>query len=387
MTTAHILTDAFPPQPGGLQAWTRDLATALTRAGVCPIVYVLGNQDGVARQPFEVVDVGELRTPWEAPLLAARANPLRLDQERSRLTTACTLAAVAKRRGGGAEVIVSTFVTTAGFTAHLVADALGIPHVAAIAGSDFTRDFRGRLDRQVFLEVCGAARVVVARNAEHVSALDRHLPGTPHRLIETSVAIPPGRWAKHAGDGITVFSDTGFDFKKGTGVLMDAFAALRSSGLPVRLVICGGDQPGQEGYWRERRRLLHVQCGPAVAFPGHLDRAEVTAHLGAADIYASASLGEGSSAARARALCLGIPAALTACGELTTDPGASHVRLAPVADADAFRDVLRALAADLLSGALAVDEEAVAAFRRRFDPRTEWSAWVSLLHEVGAPRR
>jgi glycosyltransferase involved in cell wall biosynthesis len=385
----HILTDRFPPQVGGLESWTHDLATALWSAGLTPFVYVLGASAGEPRQspPFEVVDVGQLRAPWEPPLLASRPEPIRLEQERSRLTFACTNAAVGKRTGQGADVVLSNFVTAAGFIAHLVADALDLPHVPVIAGSDFTRDFRGRVDRHTFREVCASAPVVVGRSVEHARALRRHFPITSHQIIETSVELPTRGWSKPTEEVIAVFSDGGFSFKKGTGVLMDAVSVLPSRGIPARLVICGSDHPGQEDYWRERRCRLEEQSGFTVHFPGYLTHDQIVEQFCAADIYASASLGEGSSAAQARALCLGVPVVSTACGVLADDPKASHVRLVPVGDADAFHEAVLALATDLHAGSLSVDHLAVDRFHRRFAPEREWSAWVSLLRDVASAHR
>ena len=385
VTTVHIVTSRFPPQIGGLEQWTQDLGTALREAGLRPIVYVCEDPLGVRQRPspFEIVDVARLRAPWEEPLLASAPESWRFEQERSRLTFACLRTELAKRTGSGPDVILSNFVTTTGFTAHLVSEALGLPHVAVIAGTDFTRGVRSRIDRRVFWEVCRAASVVVGRNLEQVDAVRRQAPGTRCELIETSVEPPTRRWRRAPGPEITVFSDGGFNFKKGTGVLMDAFVALRSRGVPARLVVCGGDQRGQEAYWAERRRLL---AGLAVSFPGYLGRDEIAERIRAADIYASATLGEGSSAARALALCLGVPLVSTACGELTEDPEASHIRLTPVGDAAGFQDALHDLATEMAAGALKIDERAVERFRRRFEPRREWAAWADLLRAVGAGR-
>jgi glycosyltransferase involved in cell wall biosynthesis len=387
MTTVHILASVFPRQSSGLDAWNIDLANALLRAGMKPIIYQLEDPESKPSPSFETVDVWQLRAPWEAPLLGSRTDPVRLERDRSRLNFACAKAAIARRAGNESDIIVSNFVTVSGFTAHLIADELGLPHVAVIAGSDFTRDFRSKIDRQVFQEVCGSARVVVGRSTEHLRALRRYSPGTPCQVIESSVELPTRVWAKPVGNEISIFSDGGFSFKKGTGVLMDAFAALRDSDVPARLTICGPDFPGQGEYWQGRRRLLEEHSGPAVHFPGLITPDEIVEQICAADIYASTSLGEGSSAARARALSMGVPVVSTACGNLTDDPGASHIRLVPPADAAAFHEALRALATDLLAGRVSVDRETVGGFRRRFDPDKEWAAWVSLLRAVGSDSR
>jgi glycosyltransferase involved in cell wall biosynthesis len=381
--TVHVVTSHFPPETGGLERWTCDLAHALAAAGFRPVVYVC--EDGAAASfhrgaPFEVVDMGPLRALWEAPL----GEGTRATRERARVAFACLRAEVARRMGPGPNVVLSNFVTTAGFTAHLAAEALDLPHVAVVAGTDFTRGFRNGDERPTFLEVCRGARWVVGKSEEQLRAIRRRLPRMPCSVIETSVEPTERRWRKPPGDAVTIFSDGGFSFKKGTGVLMDAFAALRARGVPARLVICGGDRAGEHDYWTARRRAMADDPSLPACFPGFLPRARIVDAICDADLYASATLGEGASAARALALCLGVPMVTTACGELAHDPGAAHVRLVPVADAAAFHDALHDVAAGLHAGRVTIDEAAVDGFRARFDPGREWTAWASLLRGVAA---
>ena len=81
-----------------------------------------------------------------------------------------------------------------------------------------------------------------------------------------------------------------------------------------------------------------------------MGRDEIVDYICDSDIFASATLGEGSSASRALALCLGIPMLTTAYGELADDPGVPHVRLVPTGDAMSFHQALCSLAADLIAG-------------------------------------
>jgi len=384
----HIVTSQFPPHTGGLEQWTQDLAAALSRAGLRPVVYVCGDQTGAQSHPgspFEIIDIAPLRAPWEEPLVESQWDVQLLRQERSRLNFVCVSNEVAKRFGhGGPNVILSNFVTTVGFTAHLVAEALELPHIALIAGTDFTRGFRSKVDRQVMLEVCRGARIVVGKNIEQIRAIRRHLPDIRCEIIETAVEPPARRWRRTTGSEIVIFSDGGFSFKKGTGVLMDAFLALRAKGIAARLVICGAHQVGQEDYWTARRRRLEAEAGESVCFPGYLCRDEIVNCICESDIYACPTLGEGASAARTLALCLGVPMVTTACGELAEDPGVRHVRLVPVGDAALFQEAVFLLSVDLLGGRVTIDEDAVDLFRRRFDIKKEWAAWISVLREVTA---
>src|SRR5690606_15075842 len=114
-------------------------------------------------------------------------------------------------------------------------------------------------------------------------------------------------------------------------------------------------QAGQESYWRNRRLRLEADAPRAVSFPGYLSEKEIVERICSASIYASATLGEGASAARIRALCLGVPMVTTACGELADPPCPAHVRLVPIADAAAFSDALLRLSMELMHNSLTID--------------------------------
>jgi glycosyltransferase involved in cell wall biosynthesis len=381
MTTVHIVSSFFPPQPGGLQRWTESFAAMLARAGFRPVVYITEHPavaDLHPDAPFEIVDIAPLMDVWLAPL---SASPMRLElfaRDRSRMMIACLKAEIAKRCSGGPQIVLSNFVTTTGFTAHVAAQELNLPHVAVVVGTDYTRGARNPEERPIFEEVCAAASLVVAKSEEQKRGIARLLPGARIEVVATSVDVPDERWRRTPQAPIRVFSDCGFNFKKGTGVLIDACRSLAEQGQGVHLEICGSDVPRESAYWTERRGQAARAQGLSTFFPGHIALEDVLEHMLGADIYASATLGEGSSAARARALAVGIPMVTTRCGELADDPGADHVRLVPVADADAFEAALAQLAQDVLARTV-VDEEAVARYRARFDRAGEWAPWVALL--------
>lgn len=383
MITVHILTNRYVPQTGGLERWTHDLAQVLAANGVRPIVYVCEHRATAAADgtsPIETVEIGNLRAPWEAALEDDAGSKQRIEQERVRLIFHCVRAELARRVEAGTHIVLSNFLTTPGFTAHQVAESLGLPHIPVIAGTDLNRGFRNASERAMILEVCHGADVVIGKSQEQVRVLRRRVPGVRCEVIETSVELPEERWRNPGSGEIVVFSDSGFSFKKGTGVLMDAFLALRGHDIPARLEICGGDQAGQENYWRSRRLRLEAHAPGAVSFPGYLSEKKIVERIRAASIYASATLGEGASAARIRALCLGVPMVTTACGELADPPCPAHVRLVPVADAAAFSSALLRLATELMHNSLLIDSAAVDRFRLRFDPRKEWEAWLAALN-------
>lgn len=387
MTTVHIISSFFPPQNGGLQQWTKAFATAVGEAGLRTIVYICEHPTVAhlhSSAPFEMVDIAPMVDLWTAPLRASEIEAQALARDRSRTLVACLKAELAKRLSPDPQIILSNFITTAGFSAHLVAQELQLPHLAIVAGTDFTRGLRNSGERYLFLEVCASACRVVAKSEEQRRGIRRLLPQSRVEVIETSIDLPKERWQRSVAAPIRIFSDCGFSFKKGTGVLIDACSALARDGIPTHLDVCGGDQPRESAYWEERRREASEIPGLSTSFPGHVALDDLLQRMLEADIYASATLGEGSSAARARALCIGIPIVTTRCGELVDAAGGGHIRLVPVADATAFRSALAQLADDLLNGSCASDTDAIGGFRSRFDRKAEWPRWIALLQEAAA---
>jgi glycosyltransferase involved in cell wall biosynthesis len=382
MITVHIVSNVFPPQPGGLQLWTEALATVLSEAGFRPIVYICAHPavaDLHGDAPFEIVDVAPLADVWTAPLRDLWMGSQALARDRSRVAFACLKAEIAKRSSPEPQIVLSNFITTAGFTAHLVAQELSLAHVAVVVGTDYTRGLRNPEERYLFQDVCASAHLVVAKSEEQRRGIARLVPNARLEVIDTSVDVPEERWRRSPATPIRIFSDCGFSFKKGTGVLIDACRALAGEGIGVHLEICGGDQPRESTYWAERRGEASQVPGLSTSFPGHLAPGDLIGRMLDADIYASATLGEGSSEGRARALCAGIPMVTTRCGELFEDPGADHLRLAPVADAAAFRAELSGLARKMIEGDWTIDDNVVAAYRARFDRQAEWTRWIDLL--------
>ena len=384
--TIHMITGLFPPTMGGLESWTEELASRLHREGMTPIVYVCderGAREPLAEQAFETVDIAALRRPWIAPLKHPKCPPEKFRQERSRMNFACLRCEVGKRRGSGRNLILSNSATLAGFDARLVAEAVGWPHIVTVTGTDFSRDYRSKLDRQAFIDVCRSAGFIVTKSLEQLSSASRYATSQT-RVIETSVPSPDEYWSKPPREGITIFSDAGFSSKKGTGVLLDACTELSRTGMSLSLVLCGGDQYGEEEYWLERRHEIGSVEGLHALFPGHVDSKQILELMREADIYASASLGEGCSAGRAFALCFGIPMISTLCGELAVDPILSHVRLVPVADAIGFHRGLQELILDLVHDRVRIDRSSIDAFRARFSPEREWRSWVEVVREVAS---
>jgi len=131
---------------------------------------------------------------------------------------------------------------------------------------------------------------------------------------------------------------------KAYDVLLQAVAALRDSGVPLRCLIAGN--PG----WGETQAtvdsLMHqLRLEQTVHFCGYIE--ESSEFLRGVDMYVLSSRTEGFSIATLEAMATGLPVVATRCGgpeEILTD-GVDGLLVA-VNDPTAFADALRTLIAD-----------------------------------------
>ncbi len=387
----HFVTHRFPPAHGGLETWLLRLAHLLESEDLQPIVHVRATPaeldyrgatefDGI---PLRVA--GENRAAWEEPLLG-NGNAVRLESERWRLDFLAIRNAVEREMGaapGARHVVVSTSLLPEGFIAQRVADSLALPHVACSLGSDFSRLFHDPQTHGAIAAVVLSAAHVITMNREQERAY-RRIGATRVRAIHLSIPEPGrDRWQRGSGLGVAVFSDGGFSHKKGTQVLLGAFAELREEGLPLRITVCGDTQNGQEAYWRNLREQYVARYGEAAALLDYVEPNELRSMVLGHDLYALATLGEGCSLARVAALCAGMPVVTTRCGEISDIAAqVSHVRTAPPADARGFRDALRSACADFLDRSLAIDASAVAGWQAHFAPSRERAEWLDVLSQL-----
>ena len=385
----HIITEHFPPVSGGLEQWTERLAASLADAQVDVTVYVCGEQNTYHRsQPdrlnqYTVELLSYQRSPWEGCLVGRNQNPDRMSLERQRVAFLCLRNAIARRRAEATRnILISNFAIGVGYLAHLISREVELPHISILAGTDFSRGFRNARERAVLREVCEGAHVVVAKSNEQASAIAREF--RPRRLvvIPTSIPLPPLTTRLRKAEPV-IFSDTGFSFKKGTSVLLDAYEELRRDGLPVRLVLCGATESGCEAYWEARQQATAALAPSMVEFPGFIDQRDVLKHLALADVYCSPTLGEGSSAGRAAAICSGIPIVTTRCGEVDAEiESASHISLVPTGDARGFKSALKAMCRTIMDSGAPVDHVVVRNARERFSEQREWANWLDVLDDV-----
>jgi glycosyltransferase involved in cell wall biosynthesis len=388
----HFIAHLFPPAYGGLEMWTLRIAQTLARTGVRPIVHIRASRDEFdygdshAVGGIEIHPLARQRELLEEPLIRSGSSNLRAERWRLDFLLMCNdIAEEMRRTPNDRHVLISSFITAEGFLGSMVAAELGLPHIAVTVGTDYSRDYRNPRSRPAAEHVLRTAAAVVTMNEGQERAFRRDLKIANVRTIRPSVdeRVMEYRWAGSRDGTIRLFSDTGFSFKKGTRVLLDAFARLRETSLPVTLTICGDNYEGQESYWNGIKREFREHFGDVVAFCDHAEVMEIWRMLVESDIYCSATFGEGSSLARSAALCIGVPVVTTQCGEMADlAEGASHVRLANPGDAEGFYEALRQACLDSASGAMQVDSNRVALWRADFAVSRECVQWNEVLADV-----
>jgi glycosyltransferase involved in cell wall biosynthesis len=378
-----LLSGEYPPQPGGVGDYTRQLGLALAARGHAVaaltiqagrfILYDLAAADehGPARDEQIVI--------WPTRSAAGRAAPL----DWSPRCWPAVISALGRYQPDWLHIQYQTGAYAMRPGVNLLPWRLrrlpGGPLVA-VTFHDLLEPYllpkAGPLRRWVNRRLARDADAVVATNAADAAGL-RALGASPVAIpigSNISVAPPPGyqraswRAALGVGDGELLVAYFGLlSPSKGVDLLIEGLAGLER---PWRLLLIGGaaTAPQDIAYAAATRAAIERRglAGRVIA-TGHVDEAAVSAHLLAADVAAlpfrdGASLRRGSLLA---ALAHGCPLLTTA----SADPEAAALLrdgdtalLAPQGDAGALRAGLARLGAEpALRARLAAAGRALAA--------------------------
>jgi glycosyltransferase involved in cell wall biosynthesis len=388
MTVAHFLTPTCTPSPGGLEASLERITRLLRSASVDCVIHVRSRQapPGVPG----VNDLSVARDVWDAPIINI-AEPRRLIAERCRLDFLLLRNAIddsMRQRPHDPHVIVSFFLRQEAFIAQQVAEDLGIPHIATVRGTDFSRGFHAPDSAASITYVVERCNLMVTTNHEQADTFSRSFNRSDIATIHGSIAEDHGPpWKRRAAHpAIHLVSDSGLSFKKGTHVLVDSAARVAVAGLPVKLTLAGDVESNESAYWE--RRICEWQSSRGLEFElaGRMTHSEIGELLSDSDIYCSATLGEGCSLARSRALIKGIPIVSTRCGELADVAGdVSHVRLARPGDSESFHILLEKACREMQGDGIYVDADRVQEWRVHFSPAREQRQWLEAVERVVHP--
>lgn len=288
-------------------------------------------------------------------------------------------------------VLISFYVSSAGFLAQHVAQRLGLPHIACVRGSDFSRDFHtpGRL--AAFEYVTRFADFMITTNEGQEAALRRLGRSNRIKTIPNAldVSSPSLRWKPKIRDVIHLFTDTGYSTKKGTAILCNAVSQILEEGIPLRLKIVGRDEAEREVEWRAFRAHLGERYPGVFDFGPYIEKSAVLQALAESDLYCSATLGEGSSNSANTALSIGIPIVSTATGNLPElVNGCRHIWLCRPGDPEDFKRGIKEAVKTIASGCEMTDQHMVARLRQELSPERERRAWeetvMSILPKQGS---
>ena len=398
MTVLHLVAYRVLPYPGGLQESVMRIGGSLAEAGYRVIVYTLHQPDGYrfpdpSHQGLTVVHLGGrelLLEPYHE-----KEHPDLRAAEAGRVAALLLRNAVDEQKRNcpdARHAIISFYASGTGFLAQMVALSLGLPHIASVRGTDFELEvFDSKKHPKLRAAIEGATQVVTTNReqAEGLSALFQ--VRQPIRTIHNALLQAASRrlWEAPPADTVRLISDCGFSGRKATHLLLRAAAALMDRGLPVSLTVLGkAFWLESQTYWEECRRSYEARYPGKFSFPGQVSHEELDRYLLSAHIYCSASLAEGSSMSRIRALTIGIPVVTTANGGLEElVSGCRHVRLCRAGDWEALATELETAVAAARAGTLQPDREYVERWRRHFSVERERQEWICAIEAaLGAER-
>lgn len=282
-------------------------------------------------------------------------------------------------------ILLSFYISAAGFVAQQVADELDLPHIASVRGTDFNKDFRSpyRIGGvQYVLE--RAASVVTTSKAQELTLRPFASERTRIRTIYNSAKPSQnGARTRQIGEALRIFSDTGFSYKKGSHILLEAVDSALLAGHQLQLIVAGGIDSAALDYWTAQRQE-RIEANPAsFVWLNQIRQDEVAAALTNADIYCSASLGEGASNGLTQAMVDGLPIVATDIGAFAEIAvGADHVAIVPAGDPETYARMLSKMLGAVSAAGLAARKETLEEWRRLLAPTRERFQWQEVVTEV-----
>jgi phosphatidylinositol alpha-1,6-mannosyltransferase len=274
MTRILLVTNDFPPRPGGIQSYLEELVGQLVQHGANTLTVYAPQWKGAAEfdraVPYEVVrHRGSLMLP--VPTVDTRMRRLIADRDIEAVWfgAAAPLALLAgrARRAGAARVLASTHGHEVGWSMLPAARSA----LRRIGDSADVVTFVSRYTRGRFAAAFGPG-----------AALEHLPPGVDtERFSPDPGARSELRKRYGLGDRPTIVCLSRLVPRKGQDMLIRALPLIRERVDGAALVIVGG------GPYLDTLRQLAQQCGVAaeVVFTGGIHAAELPAHHSLADVF------------------------------------------------------------------------------------------------------
>jgi glycosyltransferase involved in cell wall biosynthesis len=385
----HFYVDSADPATGGTGVSAHRLVSHLFAMGETRVtIYERSDtpQPRTASSAAEIVALFDRRARIMAPFQGS--DVLAEASEVYRAAFLAFRAAIRPRVASAQDyrhVLLSFYLSAAGFVAQQVADELGLPHIASVRGTDFNKDFRSPYR-------IGGVRYVLERAASVVTtskAQERTLrpfAGERTRIRTIYNSAEPSRNGARTrlnGEALRIFSDTGFSYKKGSHILLEAVDSALLAGHQAQLIVAGGIDPAALDYWTAQRQQ-RIESHPSdFVWLNHIGQDEVAAVLTSADVYCSASLGEGASNGLTQAMVDGLPIVATDIGAFAEIAVcADHVAIVPAGDPEAYACALSKMLAAISAGGLPARKETLEDWRRLLAPTRERCQWHEVVAEV-----
>jgi len=401
VTVLHFVVDFVYPSPGGMQAAILRIAKQLdAKEGFRSILYTrrqqaqfrervsehgdveivhLANRKERLMEPRGADDGSSEILPSEYLVHAYQVDIMLLQQEIEERQ-------LRDSKSPTRHLLVSFYAPKAGFVAQVVALSLGLPHICSFRGSDYSVHLANPFLGGAVRFVAERADLVLTTNEQQARVLSSVFPGTKtFQTIYNSVEFSNGinEHVPPEAPPIRLFSDCEFSLKKATHVLMEATAALHEEGLPISLEIVGQSSNDEDEYWTKLKKGYSESHPGVFSFPGRISSTLIEQRLMRSHVYCSATLSEGCSHARIRALLMGLPIVTTRCGALGEyAPKCSHISYARPGDLPDFVRQLRLMVNAVRSGSVAIDKNRVQSARERFSADREREDWEAAIETV-----
>ena len=269
--TVLLVTNDFPPRPGGIQSFLHGLVTRLDPSDV--VVYTSrwrGWEEWDAQQPYTVVRED---TSVLLPTPAVRRRAVELmhthgcDAAWFGAAAPLGLLAPALRHAGARRLVATTHGHEVGWAA--------VP-----GGRQLLRRIAGDVDVVTYLGEYTRTRLASAVG-RHASRLHRLAPGVDASMFRPGLGAQL-RASLGLADRPVIVCVSRLMPRKGQDVLIRALPAVQAAVPSAALLLVGG------GPSRSRLESLAASCGVAssVVFTGSVDWPSLPAHYGAGDVFA-----------------------------------------------------------------------------------------------------
>lgn len=386
----YVVPDYFPEQ-GGMQQSLRRLSKSLCQyweGSICDY-YVLNSHASDYDNVHFIY--GRVKRYLQS-LVKTSDNEQKKEQKQLQyLVLQGLLGNTIEKNPDCTHLIVSFYASHAGFYAQLIASYYGIPHITSIRGSDFYTNYLNHSSFGSMDFVIHRADYIVTSNNTQKKMLMNLYPGmldekmvTIHNAFEGVCHDYKNKVFENPERPISLVSDGGFFYKKGTETIMDCFEILYNRGFNIRLIIAGETAKKETLYWENKIHDFNQIYGERFKAIGYC--LDISSLLAQADIYVSASLSEGCSNSRILALNTGMPIVTTNVGAVLDYPfDKSFIRFTSIGDSKQMAEEIIKTVEKLKSNQMVVSDSEMKKRREYFSLKREQDEWGKIIKTLLNP--